>query len=257
MELREHEGRLVCDSCGGMLMSVADFAAAILDLGGQAVTLRLGSAGGAACPRCDRLLRQAALVVDGKDVDGAVDACEHHGVWFAAGALEHAFMVIGRRTSNPSPGRGKPLRGVGLGDGAAAMRFVTARESRAAGATMRPRTRTPFRPGFATGELRCPRCAAVLQLDRLRWTCADHGAFVEHAAFAEMVAEMTRQVWDAVWNADAAAGGPCPACGEAMRVEEKAERCPSHGLWFDGGKLEDALGELTRPRRGWLARLFR
>jgi hypothetical protein len=126
----------------------------------------------------------------------------------------------------------------------------------------RPRERTTFRSALADQELHCPGCRGRLVLEASRWPCAEHGVFVEHAAFAEMYEELTREVWQPPWlSNEGGAGRPCPACEATMTVDAlggcAVERCAAHGIWFDGATLEEVLTNLARPARGWFARLFR
>lgn len=266
MELREHEGRLACDACGGIMMTVADFEAAVIDFGAQATTVVDKPAHDAAteaataaktCPRCEMPMVLSSLVVDKRTLSGDVFHCAHHGVWFGPGALETAFIELGRRTE---VGR-MPAPSVGW------WKYPITERTDRRHLVFRPRERVAWKSSLDDRELRCPTCRVLLVLAGMRWPCTDHGAFVEHTAFAEMVEEMTGQPWEPVWTSelrlpsDETTGG-CPVCGTPMSVETirgvRAERCAEHGLWFADDHLVVTLAKLARPEgRGWLSRLFR
>lgn len=284
MELREHEGRLACDACGGIMMSIVDFEHAVIDFGAQATSVQprgesaRARQGGPAlqgesgprgrgpdsihsarvCPRCDAPMLLASLVVDKRTLTGEVDHCPHHGVWFAPGALETAFIELARRTEG-SRGPGNPLRGW--------LDYPVPRLGSRRELSYRPRNHTPWKTALGDRELRCPSCRVLLAIEGMRWPCTEHGAFVEHAAFAEMVEEMTGQPWEPLWSSEHAlpsvqATGVCPACSVMMTSELirgiTTERCAEHGLWFSGDDLVHVLDHFARPeRRGWLSRLFR
>lgn len=280
MELREHGGRLVCDACGGILMTLADFDAAVIDLGALDTVPRDRGETQNTCPRCGAPLQLATLTVDRREVTRTVLRCSSHGLWFEGGALEHVFIEIGRRTSRIST-KAPPASG-GWSSGISNMPAVSYTPSEKRKLTFRPRARTSFQSAFADTPLSCPDCKGRLLLNGMVWTCIespgsagarsdgeghrggviDHGGFVEYAALESMVAEMTGNPWEPAWATDApTCAHGCPACSEAMLAEKLAgkdvERCPTDGVWFAPGVLEEVLGKLGgSARRGFFARLF-
>ncbi|MBT8496161.1 MAG: zf-TFIIB domain-containing protein [Deltaproteobacteria bacterium] len=79
--------------------------------------------------------------------------------------------------------------------------------------------------------LRCPECGAA-------WMTED----TFRAAVAAVGGPDVKLVVD---NTDARLR-PCPACTAPMDVVWvdflQLDRCPSHGIWFDSGELQKALG---------------
>ena len=67
---RATQGRLVCDACGGILMSVADFEHAVIDFGAQATSVQPRGASERMCPRCDSPMQLASFVVDKRTLTG-------------------------------------------------------------------------------------------------------------------------------------------------------------------------------------------
>lgn len=88
-ELREFRERLVCDRCGGVMLSVEDLSAAIEELTGlyPTVSFRDESPGKRACPRCEATMATMKLTLE---IEGAkpvkpnteLDRCAAHGLWF-------------------------------------------------------------------------------------------------------------------------------------------------------------------------------
>ena len=86
--LREYQQRLVCDACNGIMVSVADLAAAIEDL--TSVVPELGwdhvQPGKRACPACRATMTACKIVIllEGETIHPKpeLDRCDAHGVWF-------------------------------------------------------------------------------------------------------------------------------------------------------------------------------
>jgi Zn-finger nucleic acid-binding protein len=88
-ELRVFRDRLVCDTCGGMMLSVDDLRGAIAELTGVEPTLsyRNESHGKRLCPHCATPMMTAKLTLE---IEGAkpakpnveLDRCATHGLWF-------------------------------------------------------------------------------------------------------------------------------------------------------------------------------
>src|SRR5688572_29823489 len=81
----------------------------------------------------------------------------------------------------------------------------------------RAKTMTPVNV-YADQKLRCPACGdreLVFMGDR--WTCDGcHGLFVQTAALAALVEEMTGQPWQAPAVAGAPGSRSCPVCTVVM-----------------------------------------
>jgi len=246
--LRKHGERLVCDSCGGLLLELADFEASVADLTMEPVRIVDVDELERRCPRCDRKLVQCRLEVGKLRFDDELLRCHDHGLWFANDQLAEVFERISRREGR-GVGGGRSYGGVG-----------------ASWIRHRREARTPREPMFATayGDRRigCPACAErALVYGSGRWECGGcRGVFVEDDALAIMVAAMTA----APWELPVATGvdGPrvCPICGVAMLAEQlegvPVDRCAGHGVWFDADELEVALAHTTEPPatglRAWL-----
>ncbi len=123
--LRAYQQRLVCDACSGIMVSVADLAAAIEDLTSVVPELAWDHARPSkrACPLCRAAMTACKIAID---IEGDVvhprpelDRCDAHGVWFdgeeLAAVLEkiagkgHGAKTVstaGQRTDKPgSDGR--------------------------------------------------------------------------------------------------------------------------------------------------------
>lgn len=277
-ELRDHEGHLVCDDCNALLVGLDDLAAALTELDGvvDRMFARDPQPDAARCPRCGGEMTTTALQRGGHLVPGRYKRCEAHGVWLPRTVMAAGFARAGRR------GAGMP-QGAGTGAGGA---YLDAAPSGSAGGAMRgirdafastapaigrysiprPRVHTLFVSAFRGHDLTCPRCAgAKLEFEGMRWSCATcSGAFVEDAALAAMVSDVT----NAEWKLPAASGKPgerrCPVCATAMIQQDleatPIDRCAAHGVWFDDDELQATLQHASDPPSGiggWLRRLFR
>src|SRR3954465_3568848 len=124
---------------------------------------------------------------------------------------------------------------------------------------------TLFVSAFQDKTLGCPSCKDTkLQFAGDRWSCTTcAGCFVEDAALAGMVQEMTNQPWEVPPLTGAGSDRQCPVCSKLMVVEVleavTIDRCLPHGVWFDDSELQTALHHATEPNKGvgsWVKRLF-
>lgn len=105
----------------------------------------------------------------------------------------------------------------------------------------------------------CPRCATALDRRGERLVCtACHGLQLNEAEISQLVAEMLVETVSMFgWRDRVAEPQPlaledragerltCPQCVAAMEPRRlyglDVDRCPAHGIWFDGEELEQAL----------------
>lgn len=269
--LREYQQRYCCDDCGGMLIEIADFESACLDLTSEATVEVHDREPSTAerppiCPVCTQAMGTCRVRIAGKQVGGTFSTCERHGLWFGRGVLAAVFARIGRSLIGYTGGykhgdhtrqRFQPRSSGDASEGLS----ITAWRHRP---RKRAQTLTPIN-AYGDRALPCPVCtnrALVFMGDR--YACEGcRGLFVETAALEALVAEMT----SAPWQMPAATGAPgpraCPICGVALGVETlegaSIDRCPTHGVWFDPHELEAALQVAGSPPTGlagWLRRLF-
>lgn len=110
-ELRVFREQLVCDTCGGVMLSIDDLRNAIEELTGLAPTLsyRNEAPGKRSCPHCATPMTTAKLAIE---IEGAkpvkpspeLDRCATHGLWFDDSELA---LVL------------EPIAGKGFGGGRA------------------------------------------------------------------------------------------------------------------------------------------
>lgn len=110
-ELREYEGKLCCDACGGIMMDMASLIAAIAEIveaqTGTPTQLKFvdEKAGNRVCPRCKAPLTTAHVVVDlakkHPKMRPTLDHCASHGVWFDAGELTDVFEALQHAAAFP------------------------------------------------------------------------------------------------------------------------------------------------------------
>src|SRR4051794_38186320 len=123
--LREFQHRLVCDACNGIMVSLADLAAAVEDLTSVAPSFEWEHEHPSkrACPQCRAPMIAGRIVLhledDTEHPRPELDHCATHGVWFdhekLAKVLEkvagkgHGSKVVakpaGRRDGDPAQGR--------------------------------------------------------------------------------------------------------------------------------------------------------
>ena len=190
------------------------------------------------------------------ELDGEFLYCPRDGAWVPQERMTAAFTRASRRGHAITGGAGgSPLlvrRGGSATSHLAINRHVA----------YKPRVHTPFASAFAGRELRCPACAgSPLAFRGDQWTCEIcTGSFVENAALAQMIAELTGALWEPPAPSSVAGTRACPACGDTMMVESMEEvaidRCSPHGVWFDRGELETALAAAGKPPTGWMRRLL-
>ncbi|MBA3818235.1 MAG: zf-TFIIB domain-containing protein [Deltaproteobacteria bacterium] len=244
--LREFQGRLVCDSCQGIMMTAETFASACAQLSGEDAPLEISKLEPteSACPRCARALSRCEVQAGATPLRGAFLRCDTDGLWCSNAVLVAAFARLGRKLHGAAPSSG------------------------AAGERPRPRA-TPVTTVnlYRDHRLPCPVCAASdLSFLGDRWTCDEcHGLLVEEAALAAMVMELTEQPWDIPAIGGAVGPRRCPVCEGAMPrqllEEVTVDRCATHGVWFDPQELETVLGhadDAVHPRGlvSWLKQLF-
>lgn len=246
--LREFGERLVCDACGGIQLSLEDFARQV-----PHVEVRVVDEGDETlpCPRCGRPMRGCALVAGKRHLAPALARCERDGIWFGDGALQELYEEIG---SGFGLG-GRAHGGMGRGDGGfghlyggptGQRQFSRAPRRAASSAAHGP----ALPPSALVGRpMPCPNgaCAGqALILDGSRWRCpACEGLFVEPAVLEALVTEMVGEPWAAPPPAGAPGERRCPACASALTVEAlegaTVDRCAEHGVWFDPAELPAAL----------------
>jgi Zn-finger nucleic acid-binding protein len=119
--LREFHDRLICDTCGGVMLSTDDLRAAIADLTGlePMLSYRSEAPGERLCPHCARPMTTAKLTLE---LEGTrpvkpkteLDRCAAHGLWFDDTELA---LVL------------EPVAGKGFGGGRASPNSAVARPS--------------------------------------------------------------------------------------------------------------------------------
>lgn len=270
--MREFGGRLICDACEGMLLSVEDFQHACEDLIGSSTPVELFDRVASkdehppVCPRCQGAMGTCRVRVKGKKLRGSFSYCEHDGLWFGRDVLPDAFATLTRKLVGY-------VGGYKQGDHTRRMFQPTTPGDASDGLSIaswrnRPRKRTPtLTPINIYGDrpLPCPACRTRdLRFLADRYGCDEcHGVFVQNAALVGLVADMTSELWDL--PAPTGAPGPraCPVCAELLVVEvlegASIDRCATHGIWFDPSELEQVLKATGEPPSGvigWLRRLF-
>jgi hypothetical protein len=271
--MRPGEVGLVCDHCRGLLLSDAELVAAIHELDEQdaplvAVNQRPAEA---ACPRCAQPMTTSVLRVGAVELVGRHLRCAHDGVWLPVD------VVVGTmaRAGHPVPNmKGRTFGGdwadVGMG-----MKSVGAAFGRThtpsvifGGRRAGPRVRAVFASLFGDRTLACAACpGGELELWGDRWRCTRcSSAFIEDAALAAMMFDVTNQLWEPpAPNAETRGQRACPACAEPMFAEHvggaEIDRCPGHGTFFDEHELEAVLLRAADPApsstiAGWLRRIF-
>jgi len=250
--MREIGSRLVCDSCGGMYVTVDEFTN-VLGAGEDPKFIDDG-AGALDCPRCAQAMRACRLEVGTVELDAPLARCERDGVWFPGGALEAIFAKVGA-AGHKGAGSARYYGGVGT-------QYVRMYQPK--GKPIPPAVPTSQ---FKDRRLPCPVCdGTALELALDRWTCARcNGAFVENASLVVMVSEMIRGPWEMPPLHGAEGTRACPVCTLAMAVEQfetvTIDRCPEHGMWFDPAELGAALEHASgigqhRGVGAWLKRFL-
>lgn len=282
--LRDHESRLVCDACDGMLLPLDDLATSIheIDGGDAPVELRDRAPLAAACPRCGGNLETGTIAIGSAVLGTDLVCCPVDGVWMPRDTLVAAYANAGRRkhrlwqsfgtsadgsvalTGAPSGGRAGPPAGVGMVAVIQADSNPFAHADLAISQWQRPRVHTVFVTAYRGRKLTCSTCGgAPLAFEGDRWVCATcHGSFVEDAALIAMVEEMSGTPWQLPAPEGAAGARTCPVCAAPMRTEAieavTIDRCHGHGVWFAPSALAGMLEHAAQPAKvgGWLHRLF-
>lgn len=292
--LRAFQNRLVCDECNGMLIGTDDIAAAIHELDGSSEPLALvdDRPAEAACPRCRAPMVTCALRLGSLDLPDRFLHCTHDGIWFPRDAMTALFARVSRRGGfrglGAVGGGGGGERGTASSGGAMVANMPSGHggmsgamtsiqnafggsAAASSGLTIsrwqdrRPRVHTLFVSAHKDRRLGCPSCEeTALDYAGDRWTCATcAGSFVENAALAAMIMEMSHQPWNVPPVSGAPGERACPICNAAMLVEVleavTIDRCVAHGVWFDDTELQTALHHVSGDPQGiggWLRRLF-
>ena len=266
--LRAHDQHLVCDTCHGALLPLADFAGSLDELDGArlAIVVQDPTPSRAACPRCGGPTHEVNLVRGSHRLAGRFIHCEQHGAWIPRESMVAGYARAAHGGGSPGARSGRGNAFMDISPAAAGMRAV--RDAFAVSTPMigqyelpRPLVHTLFISAFRGHPLGCPVCAGTsLAFEGYRWNCAScAGTFAEDAALVELISDIQHAAW-AVPPATGTPGErPCPVCKDAMLVEKfegvTVDRCVAHGIWFDAKELEAALLHAGEPP-GLLARLF-
>ncbi len=267
-----------------MLITDDDFAKSIheLDDGTEPIAVSDVQPANRGCPKCQTPLTTCTLAIGNLVLRGRFLRCATDGLWVPRPAMTATFARASRQAHGSHFGARAlsrdPMVGMiqpgGTGGAAGAMNSIrsafgggTATAGLAIGnwRSSRPRVHTLFVSAHKDRTLDCPACTGTqLQFLGDRWTCGKcAGSFVEDAALAAMVMEMSNQPWE-VPNATGSPGARhCPLCESAMIVEKlegvTIDRCAPHGVWFDDTELQSALGHASAPPSGlgsWVKHLF-
>jgi Zn-finger nucleic acid-binding protein len=98
--LREYNGRLFCDACGGAMLTLADLTAQISDDLGAQPLLGFVDHGQwtRKCPRCGVLMHASRLTAAvgelHEKLKPQLDRCVVHGVWFDDAELAKVFELV-------------------------------------------------------------------------------------------------------------------------------------------------------------------
>lgn len=117
--LRAFHGRLVCDTCHGVMMSLADVAAGIHDMTSIDAGLSFAkeAVGTRMCPHCEQAMVRCQLRID---LEGKVekphvelDRCDAHGLWFDDAKLGAVLEKVAGKGYGGGVGR-KQVAGDGV-----------------------------------------------------------------------------------------------------------------------------------------------
>jgi ribosomal protein S27AE len=103
--MREYQTRLICDSCTGMMVGLADLSRAISELSGIDPELEFvdEQPGKRHCPRCPTQMTTHKLrIVLGEEVAKPrpqLDRCREHGIWFDGEELAKVFEKVNAKVS--------------------------------------------------------------------------------------------------------------------------------------------------------------
>ncbi len=280
--LRDHAHRLVCDQCNAMLITDADFAAAVDELDGsnaKLVTLDEHPQK-PTCPRCGGPTTSCSLAIGPTELPGHYLRCATHGVWMPQEVMAAVFARASRR-AHLGAGVGRTYGGVIAapippgGSGGVAGVGTSLRDAFGSGQPADAalgissgvgisHVHTVFVSAYKNRALACavcPETPLVYQGDR--WFCPScGGAFVESAALVGMVEEITKQPFEQHAAPATPSAHACPLCSAPMVVDalegHAVERCAAHGTWFGAHVLAAALEDAASPhqRDGWLHRLL-
>ncbi|HEY1551058.1 MAG TPA: hypothetical protein VGG28_24685, partial [Kofleriaceae bacterium] len=272
---------LVCTTCNAMLLTGADFAAAVnaLDGGSDAVTISDEQPHDQTCPRCGGATTTCVLAVGTLELRGRFLHCATHGVWMTQDAMAATFARASRR-AHLGGGGGRTYGGAStmivpevrggfggairsmqaaFGGGAPADEGLAVASGRGIS-----HVHTVFASAYKDRALACPDCAATLRYEGDRWGCPScGGAFVETAALVGMVEDLTGEPFEQHAAPATPTAHSCPLCSEPMVADALAghavERCGAHGTWFGAHVLAAVLEHAAspaQPRESWLHRLL-
>ena len=265
--LREHDGRLVCDECDGLLLGEAELATSIheLDHKDDPIVARPTAQADAPCPKCGDPMQTCDLFVGTHAIGGGFLRCARDGIWMPRDVMVSLYTWASRRTDHHGHarpygsviqpalaglGRAAPPPGAGMVGVLQGIRDAFSHGSDLLiSQTQRswPKTHTVFVSALRGNRLTCPVCQGhPLSFQGERWGCERcNGSFVENPALVEMVTAMTNAPWDLPEAVGKAGERKCPACAGAMLreiVETVAiDRCAAHGVWFDADELQKLL----------------
>jgi ribosomal protein S27AE len=278
--LRDHQQRLVCDHCQAMLIADADFVRAVDELAGGGAQLAVFDVldDERPCPRCGGPASTCRLSIGPTVLADRYLRCVTHGMWLPQSAMADVFARASRR-AHVGAGGARTYGGVATlpsmpgGGMTGAMRSIAGAFGAGEPATSNlginsgvgiSHVHTVFVSAYKNRALACPTCASsALEFQGDRWACATcGGAFVETAALAGMVEDITGEPFELHEPKGAASPHACPVCTAPMVADElearAIERCPEHGVWFSAHVLAAVLEHAAspEPHHGWLYRLL-
>jgi Zn-finger nucleic acid-binding protein len=109
--LREFRGRLVCDACDGIMLTVEDLVAGIHDMTSIAATFEWTheKPGKRKCPHCGEAMTACHVIVhlenDLEKPKPELDRCATHGVWFDREELAKVFEKVATKGYGGGVGR--------------------------------------------------------------------------------------------------------------------------------------------------------
>ena len=279
--LREFGQRVVCDECDGMLLGEEDLATSVHELDGRTGDVRFEGSipAQAKCPRCDKPMDSAEVIVGTFKLHGRSLHCKTDGVWVERDVLAGVFAVASRSNHIHAQGRtyggsanltsNQPMGGFTSVAGSIRGAFGSGGPADAGlsighWGSSRPRVHTLFVSAFKDRTFACAACAGpAMEFRGDRWECTScHGVFVEDAALTAMVTEMSNQPWALPAASGTDGDRVCPVCSKTMTSEKletvAIDRCAGHGVFFDHDELAALLQHAGQPHEvgSWVHRLF-
>lgn len=121
--LREFRGRLVCDTCDGIMLTVDDLVAGIHDMTSVVATFEWTreTPGTRKCPHCREAMSRCHVIVhlenDLEKPKPELDRCATHGVWFDREELAKVFEKVAGKGYGGGIGRKGPANPSRVDDG--------------------------------------------------------------------------------------------------------------------------------------------